>query len=297
MAALTSNLALVAPENLILKKSACPRGSSLACGGSSVFGLPPLRSRKLSRALKSTNNTRTTQGLTIFASADLKEEMVEFANAERRWKTQIAEGKVKQLSAKEAGYTYQLADYVLLDVRPSYQRNKAWVKGSTWVPAFDVDSSLNPGVVGQKITTFLMGGWWSGASVNKRNERFMADVVASIPKSANIIVACQKGLRSLAACEHLYKAGYRNLYWLNGGFDTAKEEDFEREGSVPLQLAGVGGMSEFLGWTDPQRRVAATEGWQYRALFFGRLAIVVLSFNLTLFGLTQLSSLFRDMSQ
>jgi hypothetical protein len=27
----------------------------------------------------------------------------------------------------------------------------------------------------------------------------------------------------LAACEQLYKAGYRNLFWLNGGFDAAQE--------------------------------------------------------------------------
>jgi len=27
----------------------------------------------------------------------------------------------------------------------------------------------------------------------------------------------------LAACEQLYKAGYRNLYWLNGGFDAVQE--------------------------------------------------------------------------
>ncbi len=27
----------------------------------------------------------------------------------------------------------------------------------------------------------------------------------------------------MAACEQLYKAGYRNLFWLNGGFDAAQE--------------------------------------------------------------------------
>lgn len=30
-------------------------------------------------------------------------------------------------------------------------------------------------------------------------------------------------LRSLAACEQLYKAGYRNLFWLNGGLDAVQE--------------------------------------------------------------------------
>ncbi|GJP82234.1 hypothetical protein CLOP_g12470 [Closterium sp. NIES-67] len=292
MAALASGTSLIVP-------SACTATgkSSLSCASSSVYGLPALQIR--SRRSPASTSCRASQrrNLQIVAASDLKEEMVEFANAEKRWRTQIAEGKVKSLSAKEAGYTYQLSDYVLLDVRPSYQRNKAWVKGSVWIPAFDVDTSASPGVLSQKFMTFMMGGWWSGASVNKRNERFMADVVANIPKSANIIVACQKGLRSLAACEHLYKAGYRNIYWLTGGFDTAGNEDFEREGPVPLQLAGIGGMSEFIGWTDPQRRLAKTEGWQYRALFFGRLLVVFLASDLALIGLQQLSSFFRELGQ
>ncbi|CAI7796771.1 unnamed protein product [Closterium sp. NIES-54] len=288
MAALASGSSLVVP-------TACTAAgkSSLACSSSSVYGLPALQIRYRRASANASSRSFQRKNLQIMAATDLKEEMVEFANAEKRWRTQIAEGKVKSLSAKEAGYTYQLSDYVLLDVRPSYQHNKAWVKGSLWIPAFDVDNSASPGVLSQKVMTFMMGGWWSGASVNKRNERFMADVVAKIPKSANIIVACQKGLRSLAACEHLYKAGYRNIYWLTGGFDTASDEDFEREGPVPLQLAGIGGMSEFIGWTDPQRRLAKTEGWQYRATFFGRLLVVFLAADLALIGLQQLSSFFH----
>lgn len=30
--------------------------------------------------------------------------------------------------------------------------------------------------------------------------------------------------RSLAACELLYNAGYRNLFWVQGGLDVAEEE-------------------------------------------------------------------------
>ena len=102
----------------------------------------------------------------------------------------------------------------------------------------------------------------------------MPDVVAAIPKSAHIIVACQKGLRSLASCEQLYKAGYRNLYWLSGGFDGAEEGEFKREGLRPLKLAGIGGLSEFLGWTDVQRQQARKEGLQFRLLLFVRLVSV-----------------------
>lgn len=30
--------------------------------------------------------------------------------------------------------------------------------------------------------------------------------------------------RSLAACELLYNAGYRNLFWVQGGLETSEEE-------------------------------------------------------------------------
>ncbi|CAI7919131.1 unnamed protein product [Closterium sp. NIES-54] len=278
MAALASGSSLVVP-------TACTAAgkSSLACSSSSVYGLPALQIRYRRASANASSRSFQRKNLQIMAATDLKEEMVEFANAEKRWRTQIAEGKVKSLSAKEAGYTYQLSDYVLLDVRPSYQHNKAWVKGSLWIPAFDVDNSASPGVLSQKVMTFMMGECLGGF------RRFMADVVAKIPKSANIIVACQKGLRSLAACEHLYKAGYRNIYWLTGGFDTASDEDFEREGPVPLQLAGIGGMSEFIGYV--------YSGWQYRATFFGRLLVVFLAADLALIGLQQLSSFFHELGQ
>eukprot|EP00850_Spirogloea_muscicola_P002825 SM000011S19003 [mRNA] locus=s11:250894:251346:- [translate_table: standard] len=48
-------------------------------------------------------------------------------------------------------------------------------------------------------------------------------------------------------------------------------QDFEQEGAQPLKLAGIGGMSEFLGWTDVQRAQARKEGLSYRLRLFARL--------------------------
>lgn len=50
-------------------------------------------------------------------------------------------------------------------------------------------------------------------------------VQGKVPKDAKVIVGCQKGLRSLAACEQLARVGYGQLAWINGGFDTAKPGD------------------------------------------------------------------------
>jgi rhodanese-related sulfurtransferase len=49
-------------------------------------------------------------------------------------------------------------------------------------------------------------------------------VQAQVPKDARVIVGCQKGLRSLAACEQVVRSGYSTIAWINGGFDTARGE-------------------------------------------------------------------------
>lgn len=250
--------------------------------------------------LRSEGRTGHRQQLLVRCAAsqpDMKTQIKEMAAAERRWEQQVADGRVKSLSSKEAGYAVQLNDHMVLDVRPSYEREKSRVKDSIWVPAFDEDKSWAPPALLNKLSSFLLGGWWAGNAPTKRNERFMPDVVAQIPKSANVIVTCQKGLRSLAACEQLYKAGYRNLFWLNGGYDTAEDRDFEREGSQPLKFAGIGGVSEFLGWTDVQRTQAAKEGISYRLMLFARLVAVVVGVDLLLVGSQQLFAILHPEQQ
>ncbi|KAF7084731.1 hypothetical protein CFC21_088274 [Triticum aestivum] len=195
----------------------------------------------------------------------------EMAAARKRWETLIREQKIKTLTPREAGYTFKLTDKVLLDVRPSNERQKAWVKGSTWVPVFDVDTSSDLNGLSKKAFNFMIGGWWSGSSTMSFNKNFVQQVEEKFSKDTDIILVCQKGLRSIAAAEQLYNAGFENLFWVQGGLEAAEEEDFEREGSQPFKLAGIGGVSEFFGWTDQQRAQAAKEGWGYRLLFTGRL--------------------------
>ncbi|CAN6252177.1 unnamed protein product [Urochloa humidicola] len=148
----------------------------------------------------------------------------EQAAARRRWETLIREQKIKTLTPREAGYTYKLTDKALLDVRPSNERQKAWVKGSTWIPIFDVDTSVDLGGLSKKVSNFVMGGWWSGSSTLSFNKNFVQQVEEKFSKDTDIILVCQKGLRSLAACEQLYNAGFENLFWVQGGLEAAEEE-------------------------------------------------------------------------
>lgn len=220
--------------------------------------------------------------------------MKEMNAARKRWESLIREEKVKAITPREAGYAIQLTKKTLLDVRPSVEHQKAWVKGSSWIPIFEVESSFDAGTVSKKITDFMMGGWWSGIPTLSYDNQFISKVEEKFPKDTDLIVACQKGLRSLAACEQLYNAGYRNLFWIQGGFEAAEEEDLEREGPQPFKLAGIGGLSEFLGWTDQQRATAAKEGWAYRLVFSGRLIGLFLVADALFLGAQQAARYLQD---
>ncbi|XP_059289320.1 rhodanese-like domain-containing protein 11, chloroplastic isoform X2 [Lycium ferocissimum] len=222
-------------------------------------------------------------------------QMKDMAASKKRWDALIRDGKVKVLTPREAGYAIQLSNKMLVDVRPSMERKKAWVKGSTWIPIFDVDTSLELGTLSRKATNFLMGGWWSGVPALSYNRQFLSNVEEKFGKDTDLIVACQKGLRSIAACEVLYNAGYSNIFWVQGGLEAAEEEDLEREGPQPFKFAGIGGLSEFLGWTDQQRDAAAKEGWGYRLTFSARLVGLVLGADVLLIGAQKVGQYLQDL--
>ncbi|MCL7043426.1 hypothetical protein MKW94_026154 [Papaver nudicaule] len=225
---------------------------------------------------------------------DLTKQMKEMNAAKKRWDALIREEKVKSLTPREAGYAIQLSYKTLLDVRPSFERNKAWVKGSTWIPIFDVDSKLDAGTLSKKVTNFLLGGWWSGIPTLSYDNQFISRVQQQFPKDTDLIVACQKGLRSLAACEQLYKAGYENIFWVQGGLEAAEEEDFDREGPQPFKFAGIGGVSEFLGWTDQQRAAAAKDGWGSRVIYSARLIGLFILADGLFIGVQQLTHYLQE---
>mmetsp|Transcript_9365 Transcript_9365/g.23264 ORF Transcript_9365/g.23264 Transcript_9365/m.23264 type:complete len:150 (+) Transcript_9365:708-1157(+) len=104
------------------------------------------------------------------------------------------------------------------------------------------------------MSAFGMGGWWLGNKHMRLNTRFMGSVRRGIPTDANVIVACQKGLRSLSACEQLAKNGYAKVAWVTGGFDSAEPGDLPVKGGKDIRFAGNGGLSDVVGWTDAHRK-------------------------------------------
>ncbi|CAH9072044.1 unnamed protein product [Cuscuta epithymum] len=121
-------------------------------------------------------------------------QMRDMAAARKRWEALIIDGKVKVLTPRQAGYAVQLSNKPLLDVRPSNERNKAWVRASAWIPIFDVDDKLDFGTIPRKVKNYVMGGWWSGMPTLSYHRQFLAKVEEKFPKDSELIVACQKGL-------------------------------------------------------------------------------------------------------
>lgn len=179
----------------------------------------------------------------------------EFQEAEKRWKNSVREGRIRSVSAKEA-VALTKEGWTILDVRPKEEHERGSLAGSTKIPVFVVDDETSVGNLIKQATAFGMGGWWLGGRHMKRNDNFLPDVQAMIPKESKVIIACQKGLRSLYVCEQLARAGYAEIAWLSGGFEAADKGDFvvEQGPDVDIRLAGTGGIASVLGWTEVQSR-------------------------------------------
>ncbi|KAL3531690.1 hypothetical protein ACH5RR_005211 [Cinchona calisaya] len=169
------------------------------------------------------------------------------AAVSRKAQQLIQSGKVRPILPKDAASVMESEGYVLLDVRPEWEREKARVSGSAHVPLFvkDMDSSLL--TLLKKWVHFGYIGLWTGQNFTMINPDFVNQVEGEFPdKDSKIILACGEGLRSMMAVSKLHEEGYKNLGWLAGGFSRAADNDFLAvEGTEKLQFATIGGVSYY----------------------------------------------------
>lgn len=190
----------------------------------------------------------------------------DYSEAEKRWNEQLADGKVRNVSAANAADMVK-EGWTLLDVRPPNEVEKAPLVDAVAVPVFVPEDKNDIEAILKKSSAFGMGGWWLGGSHMKANENFMRDVQKAVSKDSKVIVACQKGLRSLAAAEQLSRAGYQTLAWINGGLDTAGGGALPTTNGRDVRYGGIGGVSQLLGWTDVQRAEDKDKGIDKGSIF------------------------------
>uniref|UniRef100_A0A7N0T3E2 Rhodanese domain-containing protein n=1 Tax=Kalanchoe fedtschenkoi TaxID=63787 RepID=A0A7N0T3E2_KALFE len=159
----------------------------------------------------------------------------------------IKSGKLRPVVPKEAEAIIESEGFVLLDVRPTWEREKAHVAGTPHVPLFLKDEDSSPLTLLKKWVHFGYIGCWTGQQFTTINQDFVQQVEKVIPdKTSKVLVACGEGLRSLMAASRLHECGYRNLGWLAGGFNRAGDGDFKTiEGEEKLQYAAIGGASYY----------------------------------------------------
>ncbi|KAH7553841.1 hypothetical protein ACOSP7_029281 [Xanthoceras sorbifolium] len=159
----------------------------------------------------------------------------------------IQSGEVRPISPKEAAAAMNADGFVLLDIRPAWEREKARVTGSLHVPLFVEDNDYSPITLLKKWVHFGYIGLWTGQNFTMLNPDFLQQVEAVAPdKNSKLLVACGEGLRSMMAASKLYGGGYRNLGWLAGGFNRAVDGNFpDVEGEEKLQYATIGGVSYY----------------------------------------------------
>ncbi|KDO56644.1 hypothetical protein CISIN_1g027877mg [Citrus sinensis] len=158
----------------------------------------------------------------------------------------IQSGAIQPFTPKEAAAAMK-EGFMLLDIRPIWETEKARVKGSLHVPLFVEDRDYSAITLLKKWVHFGYIGLWTGQKFTMFNPNFVRQVEAAVPdKESKLLVACGEGLRSMMAASKLYEGGYRNLGWLAGGFNRAIEGDFpEIEGKEKLQYATIGGVSYY----------------------------------------------------
>jgi len=210
------------------------------------------------RALKAVGrkhsvSMRSHKQMAMAVSTD--EQARQMSEAEQRWQQNVRSGRVKSVSSRELADMVKSGEWKVLDVRPVEEVENGYQKGSVHVPLFMVDDDMSVSGLLKQMSAFGMGGWWLGGQHMKPNDQFMPEVLSKMQPDTKVIVTCQKGLRSLAACERLSRAGFESIAWLNGGYEAAEKDIImSSDESQDIRLAGVGGLSGAIGWNPVQQK-------------------------------------------
>uniref|UniRef100_A0A2P2JDM7 Rhodanese domain-containing protein n=1 Tax=Rhizophora mucronata TaxID=61149 RepID=A0A2P2JDM7_RHIMU len=93
----------------------------------------------------------------------------------------IQSGMVRPIMPKDAANAMSSHGYVLLDVRPKWEREKARVAGSLHVPLFIQDLDNSPLTLLKKWVHFGYIGLWTGQKFTTLNPDFLQNTEAVVP--------------------------------------------------------------------------------------------------------------------
>ncbi|KAF2288529.1 hypothetical protein GH714_008220 [Hevea brasiliensis] len=137
----------------------------------------------------------------------------------------LQSGAIKPIPAKDAAMAMSSEGFVLLDIRPSWEIEKARVSGSLHVPFFVQDLDNGPLTLLKKWVHFGYIGLWTGQNFTTLNPDFLRQVHGSFK---------------------VVRERIQEPRMLAGGFNRAADGDFpDVEGPEELQYATIGGVSYY----------------------------------------------------
>lgn len=223
----------------------------------------------------------------------MRDRMLELRRQERKWASNVQDGSVLPVSSDEGEEMVLGGEYKLLDVRPPKEYEAGRVNPSEHIPTFlpqlpaeDIRGKLSDFFIYITLTAF------SGETKMRVNEDFPKEVKSTFPdKDQPILVVCQTGQRSILAADLLRSYGYNKVAWLDGGYQKAKGNAFNRgfldiqlsEGCEKLSYAGISGISKDLNWTDLQRQEK-----NGNIIRLGKALVLFLLFDAFAFGIISL---------
>lgn len=162
--------------------------------------------------------------------------------------------QVYEVTASEARQLQRSNGVTLLDVRPEHEHKRASLEQSIaktiHVPLFCVEGVETPMRCFRSSVAFAFGGWWTGDPALVRNPSFERQVHAQVGSLHEpLLVLCQRGFRSLTACEMLALYGFTRVSWLSGGLEACDEGDLLAASGGDIRRAGEGGVSKLLGFS------------------------------------------------
>jgi len=175
----------------------------------------------------------------------------------------------------------------LVDVRPEHEHRRASldpaVARTMHVPFFHNEGWSTPMRAFRSAVALAFGGWWTGDLAVTRNPTFERQVHASTSSlDERLLVCCQRGYRSLSACEQLALYGFTNISWLSGGIEACGEGDLLAADGLDVRRAGEGGLSKLLGFTPFEQHEIGTLPSIARFAVFALMVDLIIEF--TVFG-------------
>jgi rhodanese-related sulfurtransferase len=80
---------------------------------------------------------------------------------------------------------------------------------------------------------------WASGTAMTRNPRFVRELEAKTGKSANVLLLCRSGKRSVLAAEAATKAGFSRVFNVLEGFEGEIDDQQHRGGSDGWRLHGL----------------------------------------------------------